>query len=212
MTWRDVEDGERGVFVVPLGSTEQHGPHLPLSTDTLIAESVATALCSRLPAAVLAPSIAIGASGEHAGFPGTVSIGTNALSTLLVELVRDASRDWHRVVVVNGHGGNADALRRTATICAHERRPIDVVECGVPGMDGHAGRSETSLMLHLHPGLVRIELAEPGVSVPVADLAPRLRDAGVRTVSPNGVLGDPRGASAAEGARLFAAILDRIDR
>ncbi|QHC02333.1 mycofactocin biosynthesis peptidyl-dipeptidase MftE [Epidermidibacterium keratini] len=203
--WPEVSAG--GTLVVPLGATEQHGPHLPLGTDTIIAESVAGELVRRVADAHLAPSIAIGASGEHAGFAGTLSIGTDAVYAVLLELVRHSVPPWDRVMVVNGHGGNATALARLADTCAYEKRPVVVRHCHVPGGDAHAGRTETSLLLHLRPELVRLDRAEPGNPAPVEKLLGQLREGGVRSVSPNGVLGDPTGASAAEGAELFKALV-----
>lgn len=205
--WPQVAAAPREVLVVPAGSLEQHGPHLPLDTDAVIAATVAARLGERRPEAGIAPVLPLGASGEHAGFPGTLSIGTEALRLLVVELVRHAAADWGAVLVLNGHGGNLDALRGAAELCRHEGRRLDVVHLGTPGMDGHAGRSETSMLLHLAPHRVRLEAAEAGETAPVPDLLPRLRAGGVRAVSPNGVLGDPAGASAAEGERLVAALV-----
>jgi creatinine amidohydrolase len=140
-----------------------------------------------------------GASGEHAGFPGTLSIGTEAVRLVVVELVRHAAADWGGVLAVNGHGGNRTALRQAAALCEREGRRLDVVHLGTPDMDAHAGRAETSMLLYLAPDLVRLDLAEPGETRPVAELLPRLEAEGVRAVSPNGVLGDPTGASAYQG-------------
>lgn len=206
--WPEVEAAARSVLVVPVGALEQHGPHLPLDTDAAIAAAVAERLHARRPAAGLAPVLALGASGEHAGFPGTLSIGTAALRLVLVELVRHAAAHWRAVLVVNGHGGNADALRAAAALCRAEGRRLAVVHLGTPGTDAHAGRAETALMLHLHPERVRLDRAEPGVTAPLAELLPALRRSGVRAVSPTGVLGDPTGATAAEGARLLAELVE----
>lgn len=199
-----------GVLVVPLGATEQHGPHLPLGTDTIIAEHVARRLVSMDAGRVLAPAIAIGASGEHAGFTGTLSIGTEALTTLLIELVRDASRDYERVVLVNAHGGNAAAIRAAQQTSQFEGRRLDALYCAFPGADAHAGRTETSVMLAIAPELVDLGSAEPGNSTPIAELLPQLRSGGVRAVSANGVLGDPTGATGDEGARLLATLIRRL--
>ncbi len=215
-TWPDVDGARRDVLVVPLGSLEQHGPHLPLDTDTRVAVAVARAVVAARPGAGLAPAVPLGASGEHAHFPGTLSIGTDALATLLVEVVRDACRTWGAVLAVTGHGGNADALRAARELCAREGRALGVVGCGLPGMDAHAGRAETSLLLHLAPDAVRLDRAEPGATQDVRELLPAMREGGVRAVSPNGVLGDPAGASAAEGRslldRLVAQALSAYDR
>ena len=200
----------RPLLVVPLGAVEQHGPHLPLATDTVVAGTVAAAAVLELTGAVLAPALAYGASGEHEGFPGTVSIGTAALTTLLVEYGRSAARWAGRLLVVNGHGGNLDALRAAVPLLRTEGRDVAWFPCGVPGGDAHAGRTETSLMLHVEPRGVRAALAAAGETAPIAELLPRLRAEGVRGVSPNGVLGDPAGASAAEGAALAAAMVARL--
>ena len=198
------------LLVVALGSVEQHGPHLPLTTDTAIAEAVARAALPALDGALLAPPLAYGASGEHEGFPGTVSIGTPALTTLLVEYGRSACRWAGRLLVVNGHGGNLDALRAAVPLLRSEGRDVAWFPCAVPGGDAHAGRTETSLMLHVEPEVPRGRPARTGVTTPLAELLPRLRAEGVRAVSPTGVLGDPAGASATEGAALLADLVVRL--
>lgn len=218
--WPDLASGARTTLVLPVGSTEQHGPHLPLDTDTRVAVAVAEGVASAL-GGIVAPAIAYGASGEHEGFPGTVSIGREALSTLLVEYGRSASAWALRLVIVNGHGGNVDAVSDAVARLVYEGRDTSWVPCAPDPADGlpddaHAGRAETSLMLHLAPALVRVDAARPGETAPIARLLPRLRESGVRAVAPNGVLGDPAGARAEEGARLLgamvAAALRRLER
>ena len=208
-TWPDL-DGRSPLVVVPLGSVEQHGRHLPLATDTVVAQAVAEAVVPQLGGAVLAPALAYGASGEHEDFPGTISIGTEALTALLVEYGRSVGRWAGRLLVVNGHGGNLDALRTAVPRLRAEGRDVAWFPCGVPGGDAHAGRTETSLMLHVEPGGVRAALAEAGETAPIGELLPRLRAEGVRAVSPIGVLGDPAGASPAEGAELVTGLVDRL--
>ena len=213
--WPDVEAAARRLLVVPVGSLEQHGAHLPLDTDTRVAVAVAARACAGRAGVGLAPAIAIGASGEHADFPGTLSIGHVALSTLLVELGRHASLHWPAMLLVNGHGGNAGAIRDALGKLRAEGRDGHVWHAGVrPAMlaaagvtltaDAHAGRVETSLMLALAPGDVRLSDATAGETRPLAEVMAGLRAGGVRRVSPNGVLGDPAGASVAEGESLLA--------
>jgi mycofactocin precursor peptide peptidase len=226
--WPDVEAAARRLLVVPVGSLEQHGAHLPLDTDTRVAVAVAAKACAGRAGVGLAPAIAIGASGEHADFPGTLSIGHVALSTLLVELGRHASLHWPAMLLVNGHGGNAGAISDALGKLRAEGRDGHVWHAGVrPAMlgaagialtpDAHAGRVETSLMLALAPGDVRLGDAAAGEKKPLTEVMGALRAGGVRRVSPNGVLGDPAGASAAEGEAIFAllvtdlsATLDRL--
>jgi mycofactocin system creatininase family protein len=207
-TWPEAEGAP--LVVVPLGSVEQHGRHLPMATDTVVAQAVAEAVAPQLDGALLAPALAYGASGEHEGFPGTISLGTEALTALLVEYGRSAGRWAGRLLVVNGHGGNLDALRAAVPLLRSEGRDVAWFPCGVPGGDAHAGRTETSLMLHVEPELVREALAAAGETAPIGELLPRLRAEGVRGVSPDGVLGDPAGASAAEGAQLLADLCARL--
>ncbi|MCF6744446.1 mycofactocin biosynthesis peptidyl-dipeptidase MftE [Blastococcus sp. KM273128] len=207
-TWPELP--ERPLLVVPLGAVEQHGPHLPLTTDTAVATAVADGAVDRLPGALLAPALAYGASGEHEGFPGTVSLGTEALTGLLVEYGRSACRWAGRVLIVNGHGGNLDALRTAVPRVRAEGRDVAWFPCGFPDGDAHAGRTETSLMLHVEPDQVRRDRAVTGETTPIRALLPRLRAEGVRAVSPTGVLGDPSGAGAEEGARLLDGLVGRL--
>ena len=107
-TWHDAQTQNDRVLLVPLGATEQHGPHLPLTTDTDIAVALAQRLAAALPdTVVVAPAVPYGSSGEHEGFAGTLSIGQAATEHLLVELGRSATRTWPRVMLVCAHGGNA---------------------------------------------------------------------------------------------------------
>ncbi|MFD4182160.1 mycofactocin biosynthesis peptidyl-dipeptidase MftE [Rhodococcus sp. NPDC058514] len=203
-TWPDI-DADAPAIAVPIGSLEQHGPHLPLDTDTRIAVAVARSL----PGMAIAPAIAYGASGEHEGFAGTVSLGASALEAVVVEYGRSACRWSPRVLLVNGHGGNAPTLAKAVALLRYEGRDVAWLPCAVPGADAHAGRTETSLLLHLSPGDVRMERAQPGVTQPIGELMDRLRAGGIASVSANGVLGDPTGASAAEGERMFEQMVAR---
>ena len=198
------------VLVVPVGSTEQHGPHLPLATDADLAQALCSRLSSRLgeqrPGVVVAPLVPYGSSGEHEGFAGTISIGQEATELLLTELGRSATRSFARVLLVSTHGGNIEAVRRAVTRLRAESRDVSVWLPRWHG-DAHAGRAETSLQLALAPASVRLDRAEAGNTTPIGDLMPALRATAVRGVSPNGVLGDPAGASAEEGAAMFGDLL-----
>ncbi len=211
MRWPDVAAWPRQLLVVPVGSLEQHGPHLPLDTDTRIAEAVARRACAGRPGVALAPAFCIGASGEHAAFPGTLSIGAEALAACLIELGRHASLHWPALLLVNGHGGNATAVQAAVGRLSYEGRVCVAWHAGLPDGDAHAGRSETSVMLALDPGTVRLDAAERGDVRPIAEILPELRERGVRAVSANGVLGDPAGASAAEGEQVLARLADGLN-
>ncbi|MCW2522941.1 MAG: mftE [Frankiales bacterium] len=204
LTWPETDAlAAGGAFLaVPLGSTEQHGPHLPLSTDT----DIALALCARLaagrPDAVIAPPVPYGSSGEHAGFAGTLSIGQGALELLLVELCRSATDTFGQILLVSAHGGNSEAVTRAVRQLRSESRDVSVFTPRWSG-DPHAGRPETALQLASRPDRVHSDRAVAGDQRPLPEILPLLRAGGVRAVSPSGILGDPRGATAAEGARLL---------
>jgi mycofactocin system creatininase family protein len=208
-TWTDLAPDGPPVLLVPLGSVEQHGPHLPLDTDTRIAVALAHGLAERRTDVVVAPAVAYGASGEHAGFPGTLSIGTEALTSMLVELGRSADA-FAAIVLVNGHGGNAEAVRDAVSTLVDDGRTASAWSPSIPGGDAHAGRTETSLLLAIDPDVVRLERAEPGEDAPLREIMSRLMDGGVAAVSPNGVLGDPRGASADEGTALLGELVRQL--
>jgi creatinine amidohydrolase len=208
-TWPQI--GQHDVVLIPLGSTEQHGPHLPFDTDTVIAVAVAEELCHVLEqssiSALVSPALPIGSSGEHQGFPGTISMGNDALRLVIIELARSVKTWAPRVVFVNGHGGNAPVLSDAVKQLVHEGHIASWVSCGLPGQDAHAGREETSVMLHLVPGSVNMTAAQPGVTESLTELLPVLMKEGVRAVSPNGVLGDPTGATAEEGIALLSTMV-----
>lgn len=219
-TWPEVRgiarlaDDDRApapIVLLPIGSTEQHGPHLPLATDTLIAEELAGRAVHHTDGLMIGPTIGVSASGEHAEFPGTLSIGSQVMSSVVIELVRSA--DWAAgVVLVNGHGGNHDAITSAiATLDAERRNVLAWWPSWPQRRDGgpadlHAGRIETSMMLAIDPGLVRLELATAGADTTIDDLRAR----GVRAVSASGVLGDPDGASGSEGERFITGFVDDL--
>jgi creatinine amidohydrolase len=197
---------------VPVGSLEQHGPHLPLDTDTTIAAAVSLRCAELLgaEAVLVAPPLAFGSSGEHQSFPGTSSVGTAVLTSVLVELVRSMGTWADRVVLVNAHGGNLAALRSAVPQLLAEGHRVGWVPCASVQADAHAGLTETSVMLHLRPGDVRLGLAEKGNTASVAQLLPAMASGGVAAVSVNGVLGDPTGATEGHGVRVLAEMVGTI--
>lgn len=218
--------------VLPVGATEQHGPHLPFETDTLLATAAARALvpdpsggaaqgpgpgagsADGIGRVTVLPALAYGASGEHQAFAGTVSMGTGALVETVLEIGRSVSTWADRLLVVNGHGGNVEALRRAVTRLRYEGRDAAWLPCRSsesPG-DTHAGHAETSLLLHLHPELVRMDLAEPGCTEPLDRVLPALRRGGVAALASNGILGDPTTATVIEGRRLWAILVSDARR
>lgn len=217
------------VLVIPLGSTEQHGPHLPLDTDTQITLALVDTLSQRKPDDVsVGPTIPLGSSGEHLGFAGTLSLTHQTLGGLIRDIVHSAS-GWRAVYFVSAHGGNAlvvlpvvhelrqhgfrvDAwfpTQATFQNAAH-RWEVDGDARGLYDPDLHAGRTETSIMLALNPEAVRLDLARVGQTERSTRVVELLQTQGVHAVSTNGVLGDPSGASYEEGCLLLGAMADEL--
>ncbi|WP_327320090.1 mycofactocin biosynthesis peptidyl-dipeptidase MftE [Streptomyces sp. NBC_01235] len=211
LTWPELARRERDgpVLAVPVGATEQHGPHLPLSTDTDIAVALAERLAQEVPGVVVAPPVAFGSSGEHQEFAGTLSIGQEAVELLLLELVRSACATFPRTVLVSAHGGNAEPVSRAVRRLREEGRHV-LAWSPRWGGDAHAGRTETSVMLALAPHRVLLERAEAGNTTPVGELLPLLRGQGLKAATANGVLGDPAGASAEEGRALLSGAAQQL--
>jgi creatinine amidohydrolase len=153
-------------LLVPLGATEQHGPHLPVGVDHLVVAHVARAAAERVPVLV-APVVAYGASHHHLPYAGTLSLRSATLTALLGDIVASAAA-WgvQRVLLLNGHGGNEDIARQVArdadltvaaaaywTLAGAELRD-EAARRGIDPVPGHAGGFETSLMLALQPELV----------------------------------------------------------
>jgi mycofactocin precursor peptide peptidase len=228
MTWPAVAGAVAAgaaTVILPLGATEQHGPHLPLGTDTFRAVALADRLAAILPDALVAPALPIGCSDEHQGFAGLLSLDKETLAGVIVDCAhRMASWGVGRLMLLSAHGGNGDALDLAAARLAEEVPGLRVVVLGcatalsdailaVAASEGiaadavglHAGEGETSEMLALRPDLVLMERIVPGCRESLADLMPRLRQGGLRSVTPTGTLGDASNADGARGARYLAA-------
>ena len=224
-TWTDVADLETNLAVVPVGSTEQHGPHAPLGTDFLAAEAVAGAGIEAFDGeVVLAPTIAVGVAEEHRHFPGTMWLSPETFRAVVRESVASlAAHGFDRVVLVNGHGGNVDALREVAgTITRHD----DAYAVSYTWFEnvgehasemGHAGPLETALVSHCYPDLVRderLEEAREGAAERWGEWQSGVNLAyDAAEFTENGVVGDPTEGSNERGAHLLelaAAALARL--
>lgn len=210
--------GSAQVAVLPVGSFEQHGPFLPLATDTLVACAVAREIAAVHPVHLL-PPVTVACSHEHAGWPGTVSISAVTLHAVVRDIAASLRRGGvDALVVVNGHGGNyvlgnvvqeASARgERTALFPAVEDWEAARERAGVETSlltDMHAGEIETSILLHAHPEFVR-----PGYESAdfVADDRRHLLTLGMSAYTESGVIGRPSLGSAEKGKELLAGLVE----
>jgi creatinine amidohydrolase len=226
-------DRERTVVVVPTAAIEQHGPHLPLDTDTFLCTSVAHAGAARAGDALVTPTVCFGSSEHHMAFPGTVTLSQETFRESVAEVCRSLTRHgFTRLLVVNGHGGNTALLGAAVQQLGFEApvkvlaidywtfaRPViaEVRESPTGGM-GHACEFETSLMLHLRPDAVRRErivreIVQPRYGAERFDLFERGSvNAHWKTheLSRSGVMGAPDLATEEKGRRLFEACADGL--
>lgn len=237
MSWPDVKRARiaQKVVVLPLGSFEQHGPHLPFTTDTDIVTGIARALERKRPGKILMlPALWVGHSTHHLAFPGTLSVHQMPYIQLLVELCGCvAGMGAKKVLLLNGHGGN-DVPARAALRELKSRFPMvrfvfasywslaaktikGVRESELGGV-GHACEMETSLMLHLHPERVKVALAKRDGPkhadryrrVDMQHARPAYFVEEFHEMSKSGVIGDPRLATAAKGKRFFDGIVAEV--
>jgi creatinine amidohydrolase len=220
-TWPDAADAKADVAVLPIGSTEQHGPHAPLSTDTLSAKAIAAAGADAYDGeVVVAPALPYGISEEHRHFSGTLWLSPDTFRDAVREVIESLTHHgWDRVVLVNGHGGNTDALReiaasvtREGVACAALFTWFDAIDPAEVGDDpegmGHAGSVETSVVMHHAPDLLREDQFEAAAEGASDDWGEWVAGTNVAYDSAefteNGTVGDPTGATAKRGAQLTA--------
>lgn len=216
------------LVVLPIGATEQHGPHLPTGTDAFVAEAVAYAAASRAADRarrdlVVAPVLSFGASDHHLPFGATLSLSPETMTAALVDLARSVAADGGgRMVIVNGHGGNKGPCNSAGAVASTRHGvalayvdywdlfPADAAGASVrPNVPGHAGAFETSLVLGLRPELV--------AERPARETQPAVPEASGVTVHANAVWGNidgytdrPADADADAGKRWFDALADAL--
>jgi creatinine amidohydrolase len=234
MTWYEVEEAlESGVetVVVAVGSTEAHGPHMPMATDTLWARTLGESVTQGLGNALLAPVIPVGCTDPLMSFPGTISIRRDVLVGLIVDYCRSLARHgFKNVVLISSHDGDygpmedaaieLEALEPNLNVIAYsdlgelveviygtsEEQGIDVAAAGA-----HAGEFETSLMLAVHPDVVREEKLQTGTVIDLRD-APEILGGDVREAAPIGVIGDPTQATREAGEAYLKNMTEAIVR
>ncbi|PSQ16506.1 creatininase [Halobacteriales archaeon QS_8_69_26] len=219
--WTDVGGirGETDLALLPTGSTEQHGPHAPLGTDAITAEAVAEAGAAAYedrhehPVPV-APPVTVGVAAEHRHFPGTLWVSEDTFRSYVRETVASlAHHGFDRVVLVNGHGGNAAALGKVAGRISREDGAYAVPftwfeHAGEHSAEmGHGGPLETALVRHVRPDLVRedrVEEAREGASDGWGEWVGGVNLAyDSAEFTENGVVGDPSAGDADRGGELL---------
>jgi creatinine amidohydrolase len=207
VSWKDLEKESLDIVMVPVGSTEQHGPHLPLATDSTIAENIAYR-ASEDTDVLVTPTIEIGVSEEHKSFCGTIYVKPETFRSYVRDvLVSLSEQGVDKVVLVNGHGGNINHLQevsqeltRKGVIFSTEWtwwRSVDSSDMG------HAGPLETSLISYLEPEKVKKDEKEEGASSWGLKFEGAKLAYDVDEFSENGVVGDPKEASEKRGEKIF---------
>lgn len=230
LTWPEAErlGAEGAVGLVTLASLEQHGPHLPLGTDSLLAERLARDIAERLPGPVIVtPVVRGGLSTHHLAFPGSVTVPPDAYRALAVSYLEGLERMGIRKIGIwSWHGGNFGFVRElvggydgVAQLAGYSDlgRFIEAmllagaaVGLQAPETDVHAGGLETSTMLAAYPELVRPFDGVEGYTAAEPGWLERIFTEGIRPVSESGVLGDVRGANAEAGNAIFTALADEL--
>ena len=207
------------VAVLAVGAEEQHGAHLPLSTDTVMADGVAMRIAEGLGNALLLPPVAYGDAWNNEGFAGTLSLSPDTLRAVLTDLGRGVKRlGVTALVIVNGHFGNREPIALAARTLTAEG--LRVLHLDYPGMERiagqicdstpaaptfyHADEVETSMMLALAPDLVRMEKAAP--EYPTFPETFGMESMQLSSFNRSGVFGDPRPATAEKGEAFIAGI------
>lgn len=222
--WPEVEElaGQGCVAVLPFGAFEQHGPHMPLSTDTIMAEELARRL-AKAAGALLLPPVHYGETSGNNGFPGTISLGFDTVRRIALDIcasLRDGGVAG--LVIVNGDFGNQAPLKLAARE-AREQLGYPVLMIDYPGLAEiatevsgsapaghgfyHADEVETSMVLAIEPTAVKMDRARE--EYPRFPPAYGATPVPLRQISRSGVFGDPRGATPEKGARILDALTDR---
>jgi creatinine amidohydrolase/Fe(II)-dependent formamide hydrolase-like protein len=232
MTWPEAQQRFREVDIalLPVGATEQHGPHLPLDTDAFDADYLARAVAERCsnPKPIVLPLIPYGVSYHHEDFSGTFSIANDTLSRLVYDIGMSAAKNGvTKLVIINGHGGNDPALNYAAqeinrdahifvAVDTGETSDVDIYAMIDTPNDVHAGEIETSTSLAVRPELVRLDRLEklvPRFSSRYLDFTSKRGiswHAFTKKISDSGVMGDPTRASAEKGRKMWELMISHL--
>ena len=228
LTWLDIKEeiqNGRNTVVVPFGSTEQHGRHMPLGTDAVLGDEIGWGLAERLNA-FLAPTVRLGCSEHHLAFSGTISLGEETFRGIVTDVVASLfGHGFQRIVLLPTHGGNFKPLAKAVADIEPTKRVRILaftdfegfVNTGLEssrafGVDAaksgaHSGEWETSLMLALRPEQVKMDRAAEGFVGELSEIMSKVFD-GIQNLDQYGVLGDPRPAKAEAGQKYIKDIIE----
>jgi len=238
LTSAEIDALERNIpLIFPIAATEQHGPHLPLSTDRLIAEHFALQLHQEIPSQVLIlPAVGVGCSDHHMDFCGTLTLTHQSFSNQVQDMVKSvAHHGFRNIILLNSHGGNQGVGQVIVESLGYQypglqlvlaswwrlagKELVDLNQTGIGGV-GHAGEFETSLMMSIAPELVRAEKVEmgknqSGFSWARGDLLRSGRASHYQTMkqlTDNGVYGNPLMASKEKGEQITRVVVRQLSR
>jgi creatinine amidohydrolase len=237
-TWPEIRTAvaENRVAVLPVGTVEQHGPHLPLITDVLTASEMSRLAVARDPSrAILLPPVYYSFNEHHLDFPGTIAVHGETIIRYVTDIGRSlAHHGFRKILIVNGHGSNVPFLDIAARSITNETPAIaamaswwslipksliaELRESEKPGGMAHGCELETSVLLHLRPDLVQMDKAEKDISFAPTEFfywdleapSPILFQEWFSRYSRTGTVGDPTKATAEKGAKFVAAVVDRM--
>lgn len=228
-------DRDKTVLLLPLGSVEQHGHHMPVGTDSMIAEALCLSVAESRDDVLVLPAPWYGFSAHHMRFAGSITLTAETMMSMVSDIIGSVvQHGFRRILLVNGHGGNGGVVDLLASTLGHRhygaarvagvtyfqlaKKEIDSLRSSGPGGTGHAGEFETSMMLHLREALVHMDRAqttypEPGSSYLTTDLTGAsaikvYHDFG--DLSASGTLGDPGHADIQKGRRFFEACVTSV--
>jgi len=232
MNWQDIQVAiQKGykTLVVAVGSIEQHGPHLPTITDTLIGDSLVNEIVKKIGKALQGPTIRIGCSKHHLSFPGTITLSTETFKAVISDYAESiAKHGFENLVFIPSHGGNFVPLEEAINDLKKKLTDIKIfgytdlygfleiltsysIEAGKTQEEAgaHAGENETSLILALAEELVVKDRFVPGFIGKFTEKEGEIIfEKGMKALTDNGVLGDPRRASAKNGRIYFKKLVD----
>jgi len=218
--------------IVTFGSTEQHGLHLPLGTDSIWGEELGDRLARALGNALLVPGVRIGCSEHHMSFAGSLTLSQDTFTHVVADICHSlATHSFRHIVLIPTHGGNFAPLGKAVEAIGPDLPETNIIAFTdlMAFMDdvfrvgqargvlpeqagGHAGEHETSLILAIRPELVAMAEAEPGYVGDHLSIAPIVFEKGFRAVTENGVLGDPRPSTSANGEAYLTAMTEFLAR